>query len=159
MKSKIIDEAFDYWSSKKPLESGRIIYNQIPNDQRPIWAAEILNLCRRLTSSVPEIDAVYEIALNQQRWKEAHDAFSRVRNLTLAFEKSKSKNSVYGGLLYLAENTAKVIYNASGEPAPFDYDSGWWLVSNLRYIVDEIKSSEFEAKAWSKVCSFNQTVA
>ena len=28
----------------------------------------------------------------------------------------------------VAENTAKVIYNASNEPAPFDHDAGWWVV-------------------------------
>ena len=154
MESKLIDEAFVHWSSGNPLEAGRIIYEQIPNDQRPLWAAEILNLCRPLIPNVSEIDAAYEIALNQSRWKEAHAAFTRVRHLTLAFENSNSKDFVYGGILYLAENTAKVTYNASGEFAPFDDDSGWWVVSNLRYVVDKVGDSELESKAWAKACDF-----
>lgn len=31
--------------------------------------------------------------------------------------------------LLLAENIAKVTYNASGQPAPFDADSGWYIPS------------------------------
>ncbi len=42
----------------------------------------------------------------------------------------------------------KVTYNASGEAAPFDHDAGWWLVSNLRDIVDQLGSPEFEARSW-----------
>jgi len=149
MEGKFINEAFVYWSTGNALEAGRLIYEQLPNNQRPLWAAKILNLGRQLIPTVSEIDTVYKIALNRSRWREAHSAFSRVRELTLAFEKSNSQDFIYGGVLYLAENTAKVSYNASENPAPFDYDSGWWIVSNLRFLVEKVGDSDFESKAWS----------
>ena len=41
-------------------------------------------------------------------------------------------------LLFVAENTAKVIYNASGEPAPFDADAGWELVPCVEHFLATI---------------------
>src|SRR5262245_20950773 len=151
MKQKYIDEAYLHWKSGQPLEAGRILYEHIEVKHRPSWAGEILELCKDLISSVSEIDAVHKIAQDQNRWQEAHGAFRAVRTLTLQAEKSKNKDAIYAGMLYLAENAAKVTYNASGEDAPFDHDVGWWLVSNLRFIVDQIGNPEFEARAWDTV--------
>ena len=151
MKTELLDKAHDHWSSGESLEAGRLIYEELHNSERPLWAASILNLCRPLIQRVPEIEAVYEIALNPSRWKEAHAAFQRVRQLTLQAERSKSKDAVYVGILFVAENAAKVSYNASMEPAPFDHDAGWWLVSNLRHIADTISDPTFEEKAWAVV--------
>src|SRR5262245_46768010 len=47
-----------------------------------------------------------------------HVAFRAVRRLTLQYEKGKSKDEIYGGLLYLAENVAKVTYNATNPRDP-----------------------------------------
>jgi len=59
-------------------------------------------------------------------------------------------------ILFIAENAAKVIYNASvvldhNNPAPFDHDSGWWLVSTFRHVVDLINDAEFASEAWQVV--------
>jgi len=154
MNTEPVDNAYREWSSGDPLKAGRLIYEHLPNDLRPQWAASILNLCRSLIPSIPAIDAIHEIALDRSRWKEAHAAFQHVRDLTLKAEESKLTDPIYAGVLYVAENTAKVTYNASGQPAPFDEDSGWWLVSNLRYVVDRVNNREFEEKAWSVVRCF-----
>lgn len=151
MSSELIDEVYRQWLSGDALKAGRAIYEQLADDQRPLWAASILNLCRSLIGRVAEVDAVYEVALNRSRWKEAHAVFWPVRALTLKAERSKSTDPVYTGVLYVTENTAKVAYNASGEPAPFDEDAGWWVVSNLRQVVDTVDDPEFEKKAWSIV--------
>ena len=151
MKQKYIDEAYQYWKNGQPLEAGRILYERINVRHRPAWAAEILELCKNLIPSVSEIDAVHLIAQDQNRWQEAHEAFTTVRMLTLQAERSKDTNAIYAGMLYLAENAAKVTYNASSGASPFDHDAGWWLVSNLRFIVDRIGNPEFEARAWDTV--------
>src|SRR6185369_3085902 len=62
MNRTLMEEAYMHWSSGNSIEAGRLIYDQIPNDERPSWAAEILDLCRGLIPRVPEIDAIYEIA-------------------------------------------------------------------------------------------------
>ena len=147
MKIKFIEEAKPFWDSGQPLKAGEIIYEHIRQIHRPVWAKEVLELCIPLTGKIKEVEEVLRIAKEPERWKEAHDAFSAVRKLTLKSER-KVGDSIYARILYLAENVAKVIYNASGEPAPFDHDSGYWIVSNLRHIVDQNKDETFEKQAW-----------
>jgi len=151
MNRTLMEEAYMHWSSGNSIEAGRLIYDQIPNDERPSWAAEILDLCRGLIPRVPEIDAIYEIASDRSRWPEAYESFRSVRQLTLDAERSSSTDSVYAGILFVTENVAKVAYNASRGPAPFDHDAGWWLVSNLHHIADLVGTPEFESKAWTIV--------
>lgn len=151
MNPNLIAEAYSHWSSGNPLEAGRLVYEQIPNNQRPFWASRILDLCIPLIPPVPEVDTISEIAADRARWKEAHSAFWPLRQLTLKAEASTSTNRLYSGILYLAENVAKVTYNASNEPAPFDEDAGWWVVSTLRYLVDNVDDSTFAIKAWAAV--------
>jgi hypothetical protein len=53
------------------------------------------------------------------------------------------------GLLYLAENVAKVTYNASGSRAPFDHNAGWWILSNARWLLDRTEDADLAARAWT----------
>jgi len=153
MNRMLMEEAYKLWSSGNSLEAGRLIYDQIPNDERPSWAAEILDLCRGLIPRVPEIDAIHEIASDRSRWPEAFESFRSVRQLTLKAERSSSIDAVYASILFVTENVAKVTYNASHGPAPFDHDAGCWLVCNLHHIADLVGTHEFESKAWAIVSS------
>lgn len=137
------------WNSGHALAGGAILCEMIPIAQRPHWAARILDLCRSLTQQVREVDAIYDLATHPSRWKCGHDAFRAVRELTLEYEKTKNTDEVYGGLLYLAENVAKVAYNATNPPGPFDDDAGAWIIACLRHLVDKVNTREFEALAWS----------
>jgi len=148
MKQDIILEVSNCWSSGRAFEAGRILYEYLPNDQRPLWAARILAHCLQLIRSVREIDTIYEIAMDKTRWKEAHEAFGALREFALNPERSRSTDEIYAGVLDLAENTAKVAYNASGEAAPFDHNAGWRIISNLRHIVDKVNDIEFEVRVW-----------
>jgi hypothetical protein len=147
MKEKYIKKAKPYWEGGNPLKAGELLYERIRQNHRPLWALEVLELCMPLTKGIIEIDELCNIIRNPNRWAEAHEAFSSIRELTLNTEDSSS-DRIYTGVLYLAENVAKVTYNASGEPAPFDYNSGCRIVSNLRYIVDQLGDRAFENKAW-----------
>lgn len=151
MKRKFIAEARPFWEEGQPLRAGEILYEHIRNQHRPQWAAEVLEICRNLIPAVPEVDAVHDIAKDSKRWPQAHQAFSAVRELTLRAERAEGSDDIYRAVLYVTENAAKVIYNASGEPAPFDHDSGWWLVANLRHIVDTLNDARFAAEAWRVV--------
>jgi hypothetical protein len=147
MKQKYIREAKPYWDSGDPLKAGAILYEHIRRVHRPLWALEVLKLCKNLTNPIDEIEEVCRIIRTPTIWVEAHEAFSSVRELTLKAENSSS-DPIYAGILYLAENVAKVTYNASGEPAPFYHNCGYWIVSNLRHIVDHLGDKDFENKAW-----------
>ncbi|WP_051379669.1 hypothetical protein [Bradyrhizobium murdochi] len=66
------------------------------------------------------------LANERSRRKEAHALFSEIRKKTLAAEKR-------GDQLALAqyafeEICAKTLYNVTGEPAPFDPDSPFWVL-------------------------------
>ena len=81
--------------------------------------------------------AVYVVCFIAKRrlfWRWGHSALDEVRRLTLRYEDSKSKDEVYGGLLYLAENVAKVTYNATNPPDPFDDDVDAWVAVSYTHL-------------------------
>jgi len=144
MKQEFIDKARERWQAGHSLEAGRLLYEHIPSRLRPVWAAKVLDVAQSWVSTAPEVALVIEIAKDPSRWPEARDAFLAVRELTL-----QAGDPLCEGLLMLAENVAKVTYNASGHSPPFDQDAGWWIVQNLKYLTEQISDPEFTANAWS----------
>jgi hypothetical protein len=137
-----------------PLNAGVAIYSCLPKDRRPEWAANILTACCRRVRAVPKpIAHVIDLASAPEKWKLAHDAFSEVRRLTLDAERQPIETLDHY-LLYVAENTAKVIYNASGSSAPFDRDSGAWLVRCAKEFADCANDPPFTASLWSVITAF-----
>jgi hypothetical protein len=53
-------------------------------------------------------------------WKTAHSLFDRIRTKTLAA--ARANNPVLQAQYQFEEACAKILYNLSGEPAPFDRD-------------------------------------
>lgn len=148
----------DLWTSGMAVDAGRTLYEAVPNADRPGWAADVLELaCTQVTEVPPPASAVLAIARDAARWREAHAAFSAVRRLTLAEDGNDAGRRINRCLLYVAEITAKVTYNASGERAPFDHDSGWWVARNLRDFVNAVSSREFEDRAWDTLTSWHRS--
>jgi len=124
------------WESGEAQLAGCMIYDAVPMAMRPGWAADILELaCARWPAVPTQVRAVIEIGRDPKRWREAHAAFSAVRKLTLVEDQSHAGGDIYLAVLVTAENAAKVIYNASGESAPFDFECGYWLVGCLGHLV------------------------
>jgi hypothetical protein len=146
--SEPVSMALDLWNADQATKAGWLIYMQIPDAVRPFWAARILDLCCRRTKCPIAVHLVSMIATRRFLWRWGHVAFDEVRCLTLRYESGKSKDELYGGLLYLAENVAKVTYNATNPPDPFDAEAGAWVVSCLRSIVNKVNDPEFETMAW-----------
>lgn len=67
---------------------------------------------------------LYPIIDNEERWAEAYEQFTKIRQFGLSNMDFQPES-----YLRLAEKVAKVTYNASGEPAPFDSDSCWHIPS------------------------------
>ena len=143
-----IDELKRLWNGGRGVEVGGVLYEALPNDLRPAWAAEILALCGSQLPPIPVVEAVVAIGRDPRRWGEGHAAFRKVRELTLAEERSRRGGQAYECLLFVAENAATVVYNASGRPAPFDHDAGYWLAACLRQFSEQIASAEFQEQAW-----------
>ena len=146
MNKEVSKTAYKLWSENKGLEAGKIIFEEIPQNKRPLWASNILSECLKLNRSIPEFITIINTARNSAEWENAHDVFQSDRKLTLLDEKSRSKDLVFRGILFLAENTAKVSYNATNSDTSFDHDSGWWIIQNLKYIVDKVNNSDFEKR-------------
>jgi hypothetical protein len=92
---------------------------------------------------VPPVDSLAVLASDESSWPLAHAAFSNVRAVTLIEEKAPGTlNRRSARLLFVAENAAKVIYNASQAPAPFDQDAGWWLAKCFADFLAVIKEPE-----------------
>jgi hypothetical protein len=126
-----------------------MIYEWLPNAARPRLAAELLSLSCALLPSIPvEVSSVIELSKDPRRWREAHGAFRKVRRLTSELLRDTPDDKVRETVLLVAENAAKVIYNASGEPAPFDHDCGYWLVGSAHDLAMKVHSPELKERFW-----------
>ncbi|MDH2355829.1 hypothetical protein QCM80_34960 [Bradyrhizobium sp. SSUT112] len=66
------------------------------------------------------------LANDKSSRKQAHALFSEVRRKTLAAEKRNDQLAL--AQYSFEEICAKTLYNISGEPAPFDPDSPFWVL-------------------------------
>jgi hypothetical protein len=136
--------AKEYWLSGEFLQAGKLIFEDLPKNVRPLWATSMLDHCRKRFPQVREVDEVYLLAHDPAHWEQARSAFDAVRALALAPDKPFPG----ADLLYrVAENTAKVIYNCSGGGAPYDHNAGWKLVAALHAVCEFIGDSRFTKEA------------
>jgi len=99
-------------------------------------------------------DDIYRYALRRRKWKQANGLLNKLSARTLKYERSPvHPDPLYGALLYVSEAVAKITYNASGEPAPFDADSGWWLSESLRRFSELTGSKVFQEAAFNLLIS------
>lgn len=148
MKRRYIDEAAAEWDAGKPLLAGRAIYEHLRPEHRPPWAAEILEIFAPLAPGAPEISALLAIAEDPVRWPEAQSIFDalRARRRAIAGEGSKAAIAM---VLELAENVAKVTFNSTGLPAPYDHNSGWRIGANLQALLSLDPDPTLRARVWA----------
>jgi hypothetical protein len=134
-----IVKAKEAWAEGRFLDCGQALYEPMQPQERVNWAANLLMFCMQYSPSLPAIDRVVELAKAPSDWRLAHAAFNEVRRMTLVAEARDSAiDPGLKSLLFVAETTAKVIYNASGEPAPFDANAGWQLVPCVEHFLATI---------------------
>lgn len=105
------------------LGTGKLIFESVPSELQPRWAGFVLSQFNYYVRPLPkQVSELFTLIKHPDSWKLAHEQFTEIRKLLLS-------NSLFelDAYLYLAEIVAKVTYNASGAPAPFDEDSGWYL--------------------------------
>jgi hypothetical protein len=137
-----------FWDEERFLDCGRLLYESMSSDERVAWVVRLLRLASDHITRPEAVREVLLIAEERRRWHEAHDAFSKVRKATLELERQKERKAPKPyALSLLAELCAKVTYNASRPPAPFDYDSGWWVPSCVRSTIDAIGAERYARKA------------
>lgn len=143
------DEAGQWTSGADPIPLGRWIATRVPTQDQPRWAAAVLYVANECAPGIDEVETVLRIAEDQRLWPRAHDAFTAVRRLALSRQDPRGTRESL--LFNLAELAAKVTYNASGEPAPFDHDAGWYVPRTARQLVELIGDSELQERMWLAV--------
>ncbi len=149
-----IAQAHTYWQSGHLLYAGRMLYERVPRRLRPEWAASVLRAASEFAPRTAEIKAVLAFAEHPEQWgdgaedkrRQAHYFFGATRLLAL---KSRGKDDLFENVLTLAENVAKVTYNAYGYAAPFDHHAGWIIGAAFLSVVEQVKDDEFATKAWA----------
>lgn len=153
-KNKIISAAKEFWNSPEILKAGLILYEYISIQDRPAWGADILEYAQNRFQHYPEIEAVIDFARDPGYWGDgadekqeaAHQIFGKVRKRAL---EKKDPGRLSNILFYLAENVAKVTYNAYGYAAPFDHNAGWWITPNAKALAKELDDPGIESEIWS----------
>ena len=138
------------WRDGDALRVGRYIFAQLSAAELVSRAVGVLKACSGATSPVAEVEHVLDLSKDRSRWFDAKEAFSAVRDLTLKEEK-RPTNRRYALLLYVAENVAKTIYNASRQSAPFDEDSPFWIPLCARDLARVVGEPGFEDRVWSEI--------
>jgi hypothetical protein len=72
------------------------------------------------------LEELRQLLLERNSWRKAHDLFQRIRLKTL--EATRQGDHLLEAQYLFEEICAKTIYNLSGQPAPFDADSPYWIV-------------------------------
>lgn len=148
--------ANEYWQSGRSTEAGRLIFENLSPQVRPKWASRILALMTERTGiKSPPIERVLQIAGDPGKWGTAHDASSVARRAAIELVKLRSRTAdqdLLLGLTSLAGLVARVIYNSTGSPDPFDDDTGWSLVESVRRVLDLLKDDQFSDSIWFALC-------
>ncbi len=152
-KREIIERAKAYWDNNSPLKTGLIIFERIPLEFRPVWAADILAFVYPHLTPMPEVTAALEFASQPDQWplsrsSEAHRIF-----VNISWQQGEFADfySVEAQILELAKHMAGITYTARQYPAPFDHHRGWSIVEQLHNITKQIPLDE--VKAWEIVAN------
>lgn len=136
------------WLSGDALKVGAELLEPLTPADRAHRASAVLEVCLGAEPAPEPLRKVLEISHNPDRWPEAHSAFQAVRDLTLAEERSRTSQAYYC-LLFVAENAAKTVYNASDPVGPFDSDSPFWLARCARQFVSVVGDKILEDGIWN----------
>lgn len=142
----------EQYDIKTNIKIGREIFENIPNDIRPGWAGLVLSRFDHYIKNIPtSISELYLIIDDINSWKEAHEQFTKIRVFGL-----ENKNYEPENYLRLAELVAKVTYNASGQSAPFDSDSGHYIASLALKVTEYFDDNRLEEEVKSAILLFNR---
>lgn len=137
---------------KTNIKIGQQIFEDLPNDIRPGWAGFILSRFDHYVKDIPtSILELYPIIDSKDRWKEAYGQFSKIRVFGLENINYKPEN-----YLRLSEFVAKVTYNASGQLAPFDSNSGHYIASLALKVTEHFDDDRLEEQVKSSILLFSR---
>jgi hypothetical protein len=156
MDKTFLDRAWPLWQAGELIEAGRLLFESMPAEERAPWAIGFLKfaVARCGLSSAP-VENLMSIVDDPARWGEAHGAFRLLRQTGLQIDRTQTltdEQQILSRLLCVGEITAKVIYNASNSPRPFDHNVGWWVAQILKHFLDHVNGEDSSEQAWLLLC-------
>lgn len=141
----------EQYDIKNNIKIGQEIFENLTHDIRPGWAGLVLSRFDHYLKDIPtSIRELYPIIDDKDRWKEAHKQFTKIRVFGLENKNYEPNN------LRLAEVVAKVTYNASGQSAPFDSDSGHYLASLALKATEYFQDNRLIVEVQSAILLFSR---
>jgi len=140
-----------YYDTETQIIIGGHIFNNVPDEIKPHWAGFVLSRFDKYFENIPEpVRELFPIIDDKGKWKNAHEQFTKIREFGLVNQEYCKE------YLRLAEFVAKVTYNASGEPDPFDSDSGHYIACFAFKIVERFGDGCLESEAKSAIRLFQR---
>jgi hypothetical protein len=137
------DERWNGWINGELLACEKLVAGAEPAGLAAL-ATQGLAICCKLVPSPPD-QLLGVIRVGEHDWSRGHLAFDAVRERTLDAERrADAVDARLSSLLYVAENAARVIYNASCPPDPFDADSAAWLLKTMSRMASHLPPQDAE---------------
>jgi hypothetical protein len=158
---ELLAQATGYWKAGDDLNAGRALFARLPPSERGRWACGVLRY-----AAAPErfrigpVRNLLDLCDKPDTWRGTKAVFSRIRGATLKLEDRQSQTRDQDArlnYLLLAENVAKVMYNATKPPDEFDEDAGWWVAVCLRAFLKSDGVPDWEQKAWTILVGGGET--
>jgi hypothetical protein len=109
-----------------------------------------LQACAEAIPAERAVGNVVRVWRDRASWPEAHAAFDAVRDVTLAQEATDPARDDAGFLLlFVAENVARVLYNATDPVDKFDDDSGAWMLMSLATLLRRAGIPRLDEQVWT----------
>jgi len=142
----------EQYDIKTNIKIGHQIFENLPDDIKPGWAGLVLSRFDNYIKDIPSsIFELYAIIDDKDRWKEAHEQFTKIRVFGL-----ENKNYEPRNYLRLAELVAKVTYNASEQSAPFDSDTGHYIAGLALKATEYFDDNRLEEEVKSAILLFRR---
>lgn len=149
----LLEAAWRCWEGGMPRVAGGLLFDSLPPDRRPAWAADLLEIAiHRSRRTLRCVHATLRIARDPARWSEGRAAFDVVQGRLFA---ALDVYHATGGrkrelqMLGTAGLAAQVAYNASAPSDPFEGEPGWSLAECMRGYVDAADDPPFACRIWA----------
>ncbi|MEP7135795.1 MAG: hypothetical protein ABI904_12765 [Chloroflexota bacterium] len=159
-KEEIIQRACELWCLGDAWTAGRVIDVHIPIEKRAEWIANILDVVSVRFEKDPSIDDVIDFARNPNKFGKGNDGnpkdAHRVVDTVNCFP--YNPESFSQTIFILVAHAGKVVYNAQGFDAPFDYHAALTIFEIAKSMSQEFQDENFEKGIWLSLCPENLLV-
>ena len=129
------------WHDGDFYQCGEILSQSFNHRERQSWAAGVLREAVGYQEVSVVVGSLLDIVKDDSRWAEAKAEFNKIRSETIRLEETGGNLELLG-IFHLAENVAKITYNAWCSNYEFDEDAGYWIPSCVNFIISHVRDED-----------------